>query len=359
MRSIYILFCIAYLGLIHSTKALEIQNLKHNLSLRQTTPLGAQVVPVLSEENPPSSQFVAVLPNGVVVNEGGILTQEGYIVEDTQTSTRDQHRLKNKNRDLNAENPLFFMGRLAVIASAGSENWYHWLLQALPRLMILKASGLDFDRIYVNNLKYSWQEASLRLVLDYLRIDTAKVLAVNGDVVLQADTLLVPSVPFIPVKGTPLPNWLVQDLRGIFLASGSLPAPETFDRIYISRQHAGLRRIENETALIELLTGFGFQAVELETLSPQQQAALFHNARYIVGPHGSGFANLVFTQPGYTLIEIDHGCEPQRSFYKRLAELTQGLYAPFYVDHTSEDHLEDDMTVDLERFKVFLQRHLK
>jgi capsular polysaccharide biosynthesis protein len=98
---------------------------------------------------------------------------------------------------------------------------------------------------------------------------------VNGDVIIQAEALLLPSVPFIPVKGTPLPAWLAKHLRAIFLGKQKLPSIEASQRIYVSRKNAALRRIPNEEALIELLEGFGFQSVELEKLSPQEQALIF------------------------------------------------------------------------------------
>lgn len=42
---------------------------------------------------PTSEEFVAILPNGVVINEGGILTETGHILETTRTGLSDQHRL--------------------------------------------------------------------------------------------------------------------------------------------------------------------------------------------------------------------------------------------------------------------------
>ncbi len=210
----------------------------------------------------------------------------------------------------------------------------------------------------MNKLKYAWQETSLRLVLDYLHFDPEKVLTVNGDVVIQAEELLLPSVPFILVKGTPLPSWPVQSMRTIFLEQKGLNLATPPQRLYISRKHAALRRIQNEPALIHLLEEYGLQSVELETLPPQQQAELFQKARCIIGPHGSAFTNLIFADPGYILIEIDHGSDPQRSFYKGLTGLTGGVYLPFYVDHTIEDHLDEDMIVNLQSFKVFLETHL-
>jgi hypothetical protein len=43
-----------------------------------------------------------------------------------------------KNRNLNEEDRFYFNGTLEFISSAGSENWYHGLLQVLPRLIVLK-----------------------------------------------------------------------------------------------------------------------------------------------------------------------------------------------------------------------------
>jgi hypothetical protein len=63
------------------------------------------------------------LQNGTVVNEGGILTEDGYILEDSKTSFNDQHRLTKPTRNLNDENPMLFHGKLAVLSSPGSENW--------------------------------------------------------------------------------------------------------------------------------------------------------------------------------------------------------------------------------------------
>lgn len=70
----------------------------------------------------------------------------------------------------------------------------------MPRLIILKESALEYDRIYINNLKYSWQIKSLEIVLNYLNIPEDKLFVVNSDCIIQATRLIVPSVSFIPVK---------------------------------------------------------------------------------------------------------------------------------------------------------------
>ncbi len=167
-----------------------------------------KVIKTLKENN--INQFVLLMHKGVVINEGGIITADGRILRDVQTSigNKDQHRLLGKNRDINTENPLYFKGKLAVLSSPGSENWYHWLLQILPRLLILKESQIEFDKIFVNNLQFPWQKESLELSLKMLNIPQDKLLIVNGDCIIQAEELVVPSVPFIPAKNTPMHKWM-------------------------------------------------------------------------------------------------------------------------------------------------------
>ncbi|ROT47298.1 DUF563 domain-containing protein [Candidatus Cardinium hertigii] len=341
-----------------------INNLKTNITIAQLPSRGVKVQQLLTEYKDGAdaighSQCIVTLAMGTVVNEGGILTEDGYILEDTQTSLQDQHKLKNQNRNINNENPMFFSGKLAVIASAGSENWYHWLLQVLPRLIMLDLSKIDYDRIYINNLKYEWQNRSLDAVLDYLKIPREKLCIINGNAIIQAETLIVPCIPFIPLKIKDyLPSWMQHKLREIFLNNYVVNTKHnTFEKIYISRKNASIRRITNEATLTHTLKTFGFKILHLETLSPQEQAKFFNKAKIIVGPHGSGFANLIFANPGYKLIEIDHGMvgAAQRSFYKKFTSLTRGHYIPFYVDRTTEEHLEDDIIVNIEKFISFLK----
>jgi Glycosyltransferase 61 len=43
----------------------------------------------------------------------------------------------------------------------------------------------------------------------------------------------------------------------------------------------------------------------LESLNPREQARIFYSARLLIGPQGSGMTNLIFSQPGASVLEID------------------------------------------------------
>ncbi len=324
------------------------------VSLKECQKQHVPVTVFLQEKN--SSQFVLRLKHGVVVNEGAIVTKEGKILRDTETYQKDQSHLLRKKRDITKENPRYFAGRLVVLSSPGQENWYHWLLQVLPRLKILASSGIKYDKIYIDNLRTQWQKKSLEIVLKKLGIAKECLYLVEGDAVVEAKELIVPSIAHRPSMGYTygsFPRWLKQFLYDCFL-------PKTYKnekisqpkKIYICRSKASIRRILNEEALIDKLKRKGFKAVYLEELSPIEQARLFHHADVICGPHGSGFANLIFCRPTTRVIEIDHGLhgEEQRSYYKRMAELMHCSYHPFYADLVKEGDLEKDITVDLQAF---------
>lgn len=346
------------IALLINTVSLSSQVIPSIIGFTSTEECIEKNIPIhflLEEES--INQFIACLPFGIVVNEGGIVTNEGLILQDTETYKQDQHRLLRGNIP---EKRLFFDGVLAVISSPGQENWYHWLLQVLPRLKILVESNYKFDKIYIDNLKYNCQKESLKIVCNALNIPHDKLLLFEGDILIQAKELIVPSVPFIPSKNRKLPpTWLKKFIRETFLkGDGQSEAPA---KIYISRSKAKCRHIINEDKLVKVLEKNGFTTLHLEDLSPFDQAKIFYNARVIIGPHGSGFANLIFSQPGTIVIEIDHGLEgeEQRSYFKKFTALMGCNYIPFYVDRVVEEDLEKDINVDVTAFEKLMSKVLK
>jgi len=284
---------------------------------------------VTSLEENGTTPFVLSLPNGTVVNEGGVLTQEGFVLGDTRTYTVNTKKFSDRIcAAVRDEKHLFFEGRLAVVSSPGGENWYHWLLQILPRLIILSESQVAYDRIYLNNVVHPWQINSLELVLSFLRIPKEKMLVVNGNSVVRASILVVPSVPFIPSRGVFLPEWMRRSLRAIFLSEeSSTEAFQVSEKIYISRSKASIRRIINEEEYVPELEALGFKVVHLETISSSFQAALFNGARIIIAPHGSGLSNLLFSRSGCKVIEIDRDDE-RRGCFKLLTKSIGGFFFP-------------------------------
>jgi len=330
---------------------------------------GSRVKFVLEEGE--LKQFVLELDNGVVVDAGGIVTYDGKILSDTETYKSDQQNLMKNSRDITKEEPIYFDGSLAVISSPGQQNYYHWMLQVLPRLKILAESKIHYDKIYLfaDNFKYQWQKDSLNGVMNYLNIPQDKLLFTNkSNSVIEAKKLIVPSVAWLPSKNNfwhiwhyNLLIWYKKFFQDVFVKKMNTPK-----RIFISRSKAGYRRISNESDLFESLSKLGFISVRLEDMSIFEQATLFNNADIIVGPHGAGWTNLIFCKPNTKIIEIDHGVKgEQRSSFKGMAKFMNCIYYPFYVGLLEEtdcpenvlDPINQDLEVDIDRFEMFLRKY--
>jgi len=81
-------------------------------------------------------------------------------------------------------------------------------------------------------------------------------------------------------------------------------------KIYITRDDVLMRGVlssrspSNEDEVREFLKTQGFDVVCLTGMSVQDQANLFNRAKVIIGPHGAGFANIIFCQKGAKLLEL-------------------------------------------------------
>ncbi|NMG57472.1 glycosyltransferase family 61 protein, partial [Geitlerinema sp. P-1104] len=191
-------------------------------------------------------------------------------------------------------------GTVAVLTGLSANVYFHWMVDVLPRLDILRCSGFpeaEIDWFYVNSIAKPFQ----RDTLERLGIPGDRILESDRHPHLQATRLVVPSFagPIGWATGES-----IEFLRSQFLPSQPSPAPISAKRLYISRKTAQYRRVINEPQLMQRLQQQGFQVIALENYSVTEQAQLFANAELIVAPHGAGLTNLVFCQGDTKVVEL-------------------------------------------------------
>ena len=276
-----------------------------------------------SFEDPP--EIKAALPFVVAIPEGRVWSapqkNSWLICNATAVMTPDNYLLGDLSRDFpwylppcptkELTNHTIFgleelpdmtrvSGKVVLLTALSGHIYYHWMLDVLPRLEILRLSGIDLDsvdRFVVNYSDKPFQQETL----SWLGIPPEKIISSDRTSFIQAEELIVPSFPgyldWVPY-GT------IRFLRQTFLANLNLENSRYGTKIYISRDRAKHRKIINEKAVRELLTQQGFQIVYLEELNVLEQVALFAKARAILTPHGSGLTNLVFCSPKTKVIEL-------------------------------------------------------
>ncbi len=235
--------------------------------------------------------FVLTIPNGRVLGDGTVVTEDNAILSE---STTDFHRKQQFHRLLSERSvptPTRFDGRLAVITSPGSNNYFHWTLDSLPRLSLLRGMTDEIDGYYIDSRSRFHLEW-----LDILEIPKDKIITASPEHHIEATELIVPS--FAGVAGLPSPDGL--DFVRSFLPS----KPNNRRRIYISRSGARRRKILNEKELLPILQRNGFETIQPGSMTVAEQMETFSSADVVVSPHGAELTNIAYCAPETKIIEL-------------------------------------------------------
>jgi hypothetical protein len=85
---------------------------------------------------------------------------------------------------------------------------------------------------------------------------------------------------------------------------GALPQQPTFgERIYAHRGNAP-RTVSNFAGVCALVEAHGFRVVDFDRYTVAAQISMMNEARFVIGEHGAGLANIVFCRPGAILLEL-------------------------------------------------------
>ena len=237
---------------------------------------------------------IAELNGGRVFADGVVISRDGrWLARDCAPDFRqpfEKHWLLNVPK---LRRPRKISGRLLVVASHAADNYYHWLLEELPRLL-LAGESTQFDKILLTEKPFTDS------VLQCLQIDVPRI-PVTAISHYRADKLIVPS--YLAPTGFPSPK-MVELLSAFSLRYAPKDDQSRPEKIYISRRSAKRRTVQNEIQLIAELQARGFHEVLLEKMSLQEQMRTFRAAKFVVAPHGAGLANLAFCQSGGKVIEL-------------------------------------------------------
>lgn len=194
----------------------------------------------------------------------------------------NRRQLSQTGQLLATETPKFFL-------NAPFENYYHFLLECLPKL--LQVLCIYPDTLVIVAAKQP------RFVEKFLSSSGLDFIEVSDGTWNVASLSIAEREPYAP-----LVKEEISLLRNEFLRGRST---EKQDRmLYVSRV-GSKRSLQNEDSLEQFLVELGFQILrdyDLEDI--YKNAEVFSNAAIVIGPHGAGLANIVFCAPGAEIYEL-------------------------------------------------------
>lgn len=194
--------------------------------------------------------------------------------------------------------------RGGVLFTGAVPHW-HFVMDGLATLPldVVRERG----RIYVDLELDDGQRALLSqwaLTLTGTRVEIQPI----GADCYELDDVLVPCRASVAARVD-----AVRSAAREFARHRDWPPPPPPLVYFVSRAGASTRRVINEREICERLgRQMEVQLVQPETQSLEEQFAMFRNARGVVGGHGSGLTNAVFSQ-GLEFI-AEFRCSPQPFF---------------------------------------------
>lgn len=302
-------------------------------------------------------------PNAVCFLNGREIFSEAVFPLDVSAKLSFEERASVRDLLLNfAAKPEGDEIELAFsLVNIWDKNYWHWFIDTLTRLEGVREyeqkTGQKAKLIVRENLR-SWQRESLRL----LGFSPDDFVPWNGRY-LKVKKLVVPSFRRATVEGkyhglaSPSScRWVGQTIAANVPPQTS--GPELSQRIFISRKNAWGRRIINEDEIMKRLAPLGFKAYVLEELSFEDEVRLLANAELVVGPHGSGLTNMIFSKAP-KIVEI-FGSKLEASFFYLSSGL--GFKHGCMICNSPEaqgTQQKNDIYVDIDRLVALIETMLE
>ncbi|MCJ2034686.1 glycosyltransferase family 61 protein [Methylobacterium sp. J-068] len=248
--------------------------------------------------------------------------------------------------------PRRIPGRTVHLWQMWAENYGHWLIECLPRLHVAARAGLlDGARVAVQAVP--GMQALYRETLAVLGIGEDRIVWLTQREVIFEELVYPSPITRQPITKSPLVIDAASDLRDRI----GPPAEILPERIYVSRNRSGRRRLVNEEAVIALLTARGYGVVHPETLPFARQVQVFAAARFVVGGMGAALANLAFGPAGLRCLLLTNR-DMLDDFFLDLVGLKDGTYVSIHgTSLAPELAMHSDYTIDLDTLRDALDRH--
>ena len=241
---------------------------------------------------------------------------------------------------------------LSLVQGASGENYFHWLLDILPKIIIYQnnLSLKNINYFYLPPLKSS-QIESLKL------LGIAKERILNSKIYkhIKADKIIFITHPWYD-KGKfhdqswNLPVWIIKCIRKNFLKYKK----KFFcsNRILIDRSESNFKhcQIINKDEIETFLIKKGFKIYKIGKYSFAKQIFMFWNAKCIIGAHGAAFTNLIFCKPNTKIIEFMPFNHPGKN-YERISKINKLNYLNIFSEKKYLKNKYGDIYVDLNILK--------
>ncbi|WP_341882008.1 glycosyltransferase 61 family protein [Synechococcus sp. UW140] len=259
------------------------------------------------------------------------------------------------------------LGRVFVVG--GSSNWYHLLFEILPKLYLVdKHFGEQPQNIIITRelMNFTNFAAAINLFSSYHNL----IVAASCEILWLEEAIIIDDFNIAPLNVKPdltlhpsdwkINNFMLNEfaiqLRSRLLSKD--PPSTKNKKLFLARKNYSNRRY-NQDSLIKISREFGFQICNLENYTLSEQFDIISNAQYLVGPPGSAWSSLIFSEkPLKCLSWVPHGRFQFSSLYSTISKILGHDMNFFYSGINTSQIKQDPFFVDPNTFRYYLSKLL-
>ncbi len=192
------------------------------------------------------------------------------------------------------------VGEAILISSRCDDNWFHWMIETLPRLLLAEKVPTDVPILISERVPHAGVEA-LRIISkrEVIRANEKCPVLVGrayipGQVIFHPDSLEFWNKNIFSIFDFPL----LGEYRARILNGINTPPRSGGRKIFITRRSTHRNLINIRFIEKVLSNAFKFEIVDTAQLSFLEQIAAVKDAKSIIMIGGAGMANLLFADEG-------------------------------------------------------------
>lgn len=313
--------------------------------------------------------YIAELKDVYVVGETNIIGDDNFFYNNLVFY--DENRIDISYGDLicHFDNNVIVAARdikkklraAICLVQAGNYNYYHFFIETLSRLVLVdevdeyRKLPILVDSVVMNNKNFCellhkcnkygheiiWIGKNEHYTVEHL-IYASSAVFMPGN---------LKNRELIKLDDFMMSGWLLRILKS--RCQSELSGAVHKRRIFVSRKNTTNSRLINEKEVIKFFVEFGFDVVFPEELSVSEQSYLFASADIIVATSGAAMANILFCEPGTTVVCIIPR-EHNFYLYSSMANLLGMNYKVINADIVRKAAYPgmDEFKVDIKKLKM-------
>lgn len=277
----------------------------------------------------------------IIVDQGIILTSDGYAVAeslvDTKVGLEDRNILVSNNFVRLKNNPKSKIEKGLLLKKRGQTNYGHWLVELLVKQFAVLQSKSTSAPAIVHSALYDYIKNMYSETLSL--IGQEKILSIGADPVVVEEIDYVSGLSLHPIMKHPL---LIQMAKTMREKAGWIPSMPR-RKIFVDRKPSHNRNISNYIDVKNFFYSKGFDFMEPESMSVSEQIVAFASCDAVAGIMGAAMVNSIFSdrtaRVGYIapavmngLFYLDQEAVMGRDAFNMLSCKNIGVREPLFDD---------------------------